>query len=931
MATMETDVVGRDPELRVVGGFLDRLPSGSGVLLAEGEPGIGKTTVWLAGRDGARRLGYRVLWCRPIQTETPLAFVALADLLEPVLDEAFPQLPSPQARALEVAMLRAEAGVRQPDRRAVCAAVLGVIRSLAASRPVLLAIDDVQWLDRPTARVLEFVIRRLAEHPVGVLLTSRTGEQAPRDLDRLLPPGHLLRLTVGPLSVGSVQAILRRQLGAAFSRPLLLRIHQASGGNPLFALEIAREIEARGGELRRGEPLPVPDALGDAVRARLARLSVRVRRRLLVVALLAQPTVGLVEEVFADPERVRSDLDQASHAGVIQISGDGIQFTHPLLAAAAICEATPEQRRRLHWRLANTTADSEERARHLSLATVRPDAGVAGLLDAAARAARARGAPEVAAELSEEACRLTPRTGAAQLARRRLDAADHYYAAGESGRARKLLEAVVEASPSPTDRAEALLRLGILHYHADDQLAAVALLEQAREDSGDDLNLRSEIEQHLSWAVSVAGDIPRGAEHARLALQLAEQRQDAGALSRALAMVAIINFFLGGGVDTRMMQRSLALEEWTEALPVEWRPSFLHGYMLKQTSQLRAAREVLEDVRSRLEAQGDEAALPFILSSLSELECWAGNLERAAEYAELGHTLAIQTGQGLTRAFLLSSRARVHALRGEIERARSLAEEGLVIAERGRLYPPIQFNTAVLAFVDLSVGDHATVHARLGPLADRLAGVGMAEPGILRFVPDEVEALVALGEVERAASILDVFQARAAALHRIWSLATAARCRGLVEAARGTAPTAIGALEAALQYHQDVGEPFELARTLLVAGQLYRRNRQKRASKQALERALEIFERLGTPLWAAKARAELARVGIRPSAPLGLTPTEERVAQLVADGKTNSEVAAELFLSRRTVEDNLSRIYRKLGVRSRAQLARSYASGNASR
>jgi DNA-binding CsgD family transcriptional regulator len=931
MATIAADVVGRDRELGMVGEFLDRLPAGPGVLLVEGEPGIGKTTVWLAGRDRARQLGYRVLWCRPIQTETPLAFVALGDLLEPVLDEALPHLPPPQARALEVAMLRADAGVRQPDRRALCASVLGVIRSVAASGPVLLAIDDVQWLDRPTARVLEFVIRRLAGQPVGVLATSRTGEETPLDLDWIVPPGQLQRLTVGPLSVGSLQPILRRQLGAVFSRPIIFRIHQASGGNPLFALEIAREIQARGGELRRAEPLPVPDALGDAVRARLAKLSVRVRRRLLVVALLAQPTLELVDEVFADPERVRSDLDQASRAGVIEISGDRIRFTHPLLAFAAAREATPEQRRRLHWRLADTTADPEERARHLALATLRPDAGVAALLDAAARAARARGAPDVAAELSEEAWRLTPRSGDAQLARRRLDAADHHYAAGDSQRARQLLEAVVEACPSRPDRAEALLRLGILHYHADDQVAAVAQLAKAHDDCGDDLNLRSEIEQHLSWAVSVAGDIPRGAEHARLALQLAERRQDAGALSRALAMVAIIKFFLGGGVDTPMMQRSLALEEWAEPLPVEWRPSYLHGYMLKQTSQLRAGREVLEDVRSRLEAQGDEAALPFILSTLSELECWAGNLERAAEYAETGHTLAVQTGQGLTRAFLLSSRARVHALRGEIDPARSLAEEGLVIAERGGLYPPIQFNTAVLAFVDLSLGDHAAVHARLGPLADRLAGVGMAEPGILRFIPDEIEALVALGELDRAASILDAFQARAAALQRTWSLATAARCRGLVEAAGGAAPAAIGALEAALHHHQDVGEPFELARTLLVAGQLHRRNRQKRASKQALERALETFERLGTPLWAAKARAELARVGIRPSAPLELTPTEQRVARLVADGKTNNEVAAELFLSRRTVEDNLSRIYRKLGVRSRAELARSYASGGASR
>jgi len=928
---MEPGIVGRDPELRTIGEFLNGLTTSSGVLLLEGEPGIGKTTVWLAGRGEARRRGYRVLSCRPIQTETPLAFVALADLLGPVLDEALTHLPSPQVRALEVALVRAEAGGERPDRRAISAAVLGIIRGIAAVAPVLLAIDDLQWLDRPTARVLEFVIRRLAEEPFGVLATSRTGEEAPFELDRILPPGYPQRLTVGPLSVGSLQPILRSQLGLTFSRLVLLRIHQASGGNPFFALEIAREIRAQGEEPRGAQPLPVPSALSDAARARLAKLSARVRRRLPVVAFLAQPTIGLVDEAFADPERARSDLDRASRAGVIQISGDRIRFSHPLLAAAAGAEATPEQRRRLHRRLAEIVPDPEERARHLALATVRPDAGAAALLDGAARAARARGAPEVAAELSEEAGRLTPRNEEADLTRRRLDAADHYFAAGENERARELLEAVVEAATSRSDRAEALLRLGILRYHADDQAAAVALLEQALENSGDDLILRSEIEQHLSWAVSVAGDIPRGAEHARTALELAERRRDRGALSRALAMVSITNFFLGGGVDTRMMRRSLALEEWNEPIPAEWRPSFLHGYMLKHTSQLPAARDVLEGVRSRLEAQGDEAALPFLLFQLTELECWAGNLERAADYAERGHALAIETGQGLTLAFLLYSRALVDAHRGHTDRARSLAEEGLAIAQRGGLYPAIQFNASVLAFIDLSVGDHPAVHARLGPLADMVASAGMAEPGIVRFVPDEIEALIALGELEGAASILEPFEARARALQRTWSLATAARCRGLLEAAHGNLPTAIGVLEEGLHHHEKVGEPFELARTLLVAGQINRRNRQKRASKQVLERALRIFERLGAPLWAQKARAELARVGIRPSAPLGLTPTEERVAQLVANGKTNREVAAELFLSSRTVEDNLSRIYRKLGVRSRAELARTFASRDGSR
>src|SRR4029453_6239178 len=242
--------------------------------------------------------------------------------------------------------------------------------------------------------------------------------------------------------------------------------------------------------------------------------------------------------------------------------------------------------------------------------------------------------------------------------------------------------------------------------------------------------------------------------------------------------------------------------------------------MLKQTGEFQAARETLEGVLASLEAHGGETAVAFLLSTLSDLECWAGNLDRAADHAEAGSALAVQTGQELFRAFHLYSRALVDAYRGQIDRARSLAEEGLAIARRGGLMPAIQFNASVLAFVDLSLGDHAAVHARLGPLADLLAGVGMAEPGIVRFVPDEIEALVALGEVEQAASILEPFETRATALQRSWGLATGARCRGLDEEGRGDLPAATGALEQALEHHRKVSEPFELARTLLVAGQI---------------------------------------------------------------------------------------------------------------
>src|SRR6266487_1644844 len=346
------------------------------------------------------------------------------------------------------------------------------------------------------------------------------------------------------------------------------------------------------------------------------------------------------------------------------------------------------------------------------------------------------------------------------------------------------------------------------------------------------------------------------------------------------------------------------------------------GAMLKWSDDFGAARVKLGGRCRRAAEIGDDSSLPFVLYQLSELECWAGDWDRARQYAEEACRVALESEQVAVLPAALYARALVDTHLGRIESARADAEEALALAARTRNVPVALEARSVLGLIELSQGNFERTHAHLGPVAEAMAAMEVAEPGVVRFWANEIEALIGLGELDKATAGVAQLEERGRSLDRPWALATGARCRGLLEAARGDLGAADRALERALKEHERLPMPFEFGRTLLVQGTIRRRARQKRAARDSLERAVEIFERLGAPLWADKARAELRRIGLRPPAPSGLTPSEERVAELVAAGHTNREVADALFISVKTVDSNLSRIYRKLGVRSRTELAR---------
>jgi DNA-binding NarL/FixJ family response regulator len=920
-------VFGREDELLHVDRFLASVAEGASALVLEGTAGIGKTTLWLEGVAAAREMGYRVLSARAAGSEAKLSYSALGDLFSQELDEVLPALPGPQRHALETALLLDEADEAPPDQRAVSVASIGALRALAVSGPLVLAIDDVQWLDTPSARVLSFVLRRLSEERIGLLVSLRLGSGSPGDplgIDRAMT--SVDRIPVGPMSEDPLGRLLRERTDADLPRPVLVRLHHVSNGNPLFALEIARAVVRQGVRPEPGEPLPVPEDLQQLLSARIAELPLSTRLPLLTIAATSQATVDLVVAVAGSEGSTRRGLAKAEAAGVIERGGGRVRFTHPLLGSTVYVNASPGERRRLHVRLADVTDDPEERARHLALGSDGPDADVARALDEAGRHSRARGAPDAAAELGELAMHLTPPEDRDGYRRRSLEAAEYHFDAGDAERARALLREAIESSPPGPDRAEMLYRLSSMSW-MNLVRGVREPAEMALHEVGEDKELRSGIHQSLAWVAFYLGDLAEARRHARTSLDDATHLTAPGTRADALATLGVIEFLMGSPVEP-LMTEALALQDvmmaqgsWTEA-SVYTTPRSILGLELMWAGRLDEARAVLEHELSEYEKHAMYTIRQEVLCYLAELECRAGRWRLASRYAAEAMETVVESGQTATQSHVaLFNQALPAAHLGLADDARELATEGLRLAVANDDLFNANWNRAVLGFLELSLANFEQAHAHLEPAVRYLERMAAAEPAVIPCIPDDVEALVALGRVDEASSLVDRIDGQGQALDRPWALAVAARCRGLIAAGRGDLDHAQEALEQALEHHERVHQPFEQARTLLVLGQTQRRAKKKRPARMSLEQARGIFSELGAPLWRDRADAELSRIGGRPVTPAELTATEQEVARLVAEGRTNREVAGELFMSTSSVQANLKRIYRKLGVRSRTELA----------
>jgi DNA-binding CsgD family transcriptional regulator len=925
------NVIGRESELAILYRFLDSIPTGPSALLLSGDPGIGKTTVWKEGLAGALQRGYRTLSCGPVEAETRLSYAALGDLLEPVLEEALPAVPEPQRRALEVALLRSPGSGARADQRAVFLAALGCLRSVVSTSPVVVAVDDVQWMDLPSVRVLQFVVRRLKDEPVG-LMTAARGPRADDDPLGVVPAlaeDRVHAVQVGPLSVDALERMLRDKVGEGFPRTTLLSIYEMSGGNPFFAQEIGLALLRRGGEVAAGERPPIPERLQDLIEDRLEGLPAGTIEALEVVSALSAPTLEAIAEAIA-PSSVDDRLGPATENGVVEIVGDRLWFSHPLLASAVYQKTPLARRRQLHTRLATIVNDPEERARHLALSVEGPDVAVAAALEEAALLASSRGAPQSAAELWEMARRATPPDRDEDLVRRTHQAGVAHFESGDPSLARSVLEQAVDLSMAGPARARLLLDLGMGLAETEGWRGAWAVFEAARGEAGDDLALRALIEQNLGYAWLFRGDLAASERHARAALQLAEELQEPRVMAEAFQAYPFVEFLLGRGVDQEMLDRGIALEGHMEGefKSHVLRASFVVAQLLKFTDRLDEARRTFTELLGDAAAHGVETPQAQIRYHLAELECRAGNWDAAMEHARESRATAQRNHMGPMSSEGHFAVGLVEAHLGRADSARLEALEGLRVAEAAGEILLMIPNLSVLGFLELSLGRPAEADAFLSRAVELEQAMGVREPAYFRVVPDEVEALVALGRLDEAEALLAPFEDAGKNLDRAWTMATGARCRALLLAARGDLEGASAAADEALRQHDRLPLPFELGRALLVRGAVERRAKRKREARDTLTKALEVFDGLGATLWADKTRAELARIGGRAPSSLDLTPTEARVAELVAAGGTNREVADALFVSVHTVEANLKRIYRKLGIRSRTELASKFPHGS---
>jgi DNA-binding CsgD family transcriptional regulator len=922
---MPGEVWGRDSELALTDGALGTLTSDSVAVILGGEEGMGKTALWERVLAQAERRGCRVLSARPVESEAKFAFAALADLLRDSLDEVVLALPDPQRAALEGALLRVDTVEGSPDPRAVAFGFYSGVLSLAASGPLVLAVDDVQWLDAPSARVLEFSLRRLEGKPVGVVLAARTAQgpshPSPLGLDSSPLQERTHRITVGPLGLEVLRQILRSKLRVRFPQWVLGQIHEASGGNPLFALELARALVRSGADPDPGQALPIPRRLAELLADRLSELSESVRLMLLCLSAAVQPTLPSICRALGDPPGFPEDVEAALQADVIAVSRERVQFTSPMIGTALYSGATPEERRHAHRILAEIAVDPEEHARHLALAADAPDESVAQLLEDAAQRARSRGAPEAAAELAELARGLTPSGSARARVRRTAHAGRYAFESAQTERAEELLQEAASAAPTGPMRAEALLYLSRVHYHRRDSASASTLAEEALREAKEDPSLQASIHLELAAAAELSGDHATATARAGEALRLAEASGDRTVTAEALSVVALYEFMSGNGLPKETIARATALHD--AGLPVRTlrSPAFYEACMLMWSDELGGARERLQDLEQRVRDAGDESSLAVLLFLLSQIESWSGEWTEASRLADESRAIAEWTGQRGYLTFGLYAKALVESLRGNADRAIALGEESLELARQMGAAQAVEFACSVLGGLELSRGDAKAADGWLSELTDSLGERGPVEPGTLRFLPDEVEALIELGELERAEALLVPFEARAQALDRAWAVGGAARCRGLALASRRDLPGALEAFDRARERQLTLGQPLELGRTCLARGRALRRGKKWSQARESLGEALGIFEGLGASLWAQRARSELSRIGGRTSDPTTLTETEAQVAELVATGLTNREVAGRLFLSVSTVESNLRRAYRKLGVRSRSELA----------
>ena len=904
-------LLGREEECLRLDLLLDEARGGRSATLAiRGEAGIGKSA--LLGHARGHADGFRVLRAHGVESESELAFSALSDVFRPVL-HLLEAIPPRQAEAMAGALAIGPAV--SGDRFAVCAATLSLLAEAAEDSPLLVLLDDAQWLDPSSAQALLFAARRLESEGVLMLLGVRDG--IPSSLDRFPLP----ELVVRGLDREASLTLLRQSAAHPVAPAVAADLIETTAGNPL-ALEEIPALLSRA-QLSGDEPIardaPTAPTVERALLRRVASLPVEARQGLVIAAasesgerealLRAIRTVGL------DP----GALDDAEAAGLISLADDRVEFAHPLLRAAIYHDATAASRRAAHRALADTlgVAGTDRRAWHLAAAAPPRDREAAAALEAAAREARLRGGHAEAAAAFERASELT--RDPADRSRLLRQAANDARLAGEFDRALALLDDALASAADPAARAQVQHLRGVVEMWNRSPLDAHALLQQeaALVEPGDRARATRMLTD-AAWAALMGGELRLGLATAESAFELsgAAPSPASGVLGIALLLVGEA----GQALPLLTAYRDVVLgETGSDSARQLIRPA---GQVLMWFEEYDEARSMLARAIEAARAQSALGVLPYLLAVLSDVDFrtgnWAAAYAGAAEAVEIAH----QTAQASMHAFSLACLARVEAAQGREEDCRAHALHAVEIADPA-IGGAVAYADAALGLLELGLGRSGTAIEHLEQLASGLERRGLQEPSVVQWEPDRIEAYVRAGRDEDAARAVEVFEERGRAANRIWALAAAARGRGLLVADDEFEQ----AFDDALELHRRTPTPFERARTELCLGERRRRARRRSDARGPLRSALSTFEQLGARPWADRARAELEASGETarrrdPHAAEQLTPQELQVALMVAQGATNKEAGAALFLSPKTIESHLGRVYRKLNVRSRTELAR---------
>jgi DNA-binding CsgD family transcriptional regulator len=883
-------ILGRSREKEQIEEVLAQTVSGAGSsLVVVGEPGMGKTTLldWVAsGVDGTMR----VLRAEGRESESDLPFVALADLIRPINDD-IAMLTSPQARVLRSALAMSEPA--PGDRLAMNTAVLHLLAAVAAQGPVLVLIDDYQWLDTATRTVIDYAARRSEIAGVGIIITTRG----------VVPEEHGgIEMTLQPLSA-DLAADLVSQTGD-LTPAGVRRVVELAAGNPLALIELAKSLSED--DLAKVRPVEVSATLRRAFRNDLDRLSETAR---LAVLCAAEDETGDAATILAAGEALgasRPGFDEAVAAGLL-IETEGVfRFRHPLVRSVAHHTADPAVVRSIHKLMAEIVDDPDRQAWHLSAAAEGPDDLAALKLVEFADRALDRGAAASAAFALHRAAHLSPSREARN--RRLVAAARAAHRSGNMAYTRALVEQAratgdrVAADPTlllleadmrmrEGDFAEAYgsLRLEAARISGSDPHRAVAMLLVAaklRIYRYEGAAALAEVEEALALIPESEWEV---VHHAALAMA----RTMAGHPgARTTAVVA-------------MEEALVAPHGHIHSSAIGWPLIWLEEYELAQAFLLRSTEIQREG--------GFYTYLPLALLPLAELEWRIGRWDEARTHVSEALRLLEESHQPIEAAFALALLARLEAAGGDPGHALQLATSSRPTTMG--LPAVTTHSEAASGFIELGVGNHLEAVRRLEHCVELAERGGTVEPLLLSFETDLAEALVRSGQRERGAELAQDLIRRFE--DRPSVLAAALRASGL--AAEGEFRDLF---EQALAIHESVPTPFERARTLLAYGERLRRAKNRVAARGALKEALAVFDRLGATPWIERALAELEVSGETLDRSVdGLTRQERQVAAIVASGATNQEAAAKLFVNRKTIEFHLGNVYRKLGVRSRTELA----------